>query len=98
GEPTYLLPTTFSSQTLLKVQIPPAPLGALRGVRRIYVQNPDLQRSMGEHVARIGEQRVLRIAAYRVRGSYPAFAPSRSLNDITMFLTPGAPFDLGLPW
>jgi hypothetical protein len=83
---------------LLEVQIPPAPLGALRGVRRIYVQNPDLQRSMGEHVARIGEQRVLRVAAYRVRGSYPAFAPSRSLNDITMFLTPGAPFDLGVPW
>jgi hypothetical protein len=98
GEPTYLLPTTFSSPTLLEVQIPPAPLGALRGVRRIYVRNPDLQRTTGEHVARIGEQRVLKVAAYRVRGYYPTIAPSRSLNDITMFFTNGAPVDIGGPW
>ena len=90
--------TGTTTRTSLTVQVPPAPLGPMRGVRRIQVRNPDGGTSRPEKIIRIGDTIVVNVAAWRVLGKTPGVGTTRSVADITNLFTEGAPNSLSLMW
>ena len=95
---TYMLSVGEVTRTTIKITIPPAPLGPLRGVRRIVVRNPDGGESREEHVARISDTIVVRCAAFRVIGKSPGIGTKRSEPDIASLFNEDAPGSISIPW
>ncbi|MFZ5638346.1 MAG: IPT/TIG domain-containing protein [Pseudomonadota bacterium] len=79
---SYPLPVQSSTATSIALQIPAAPLGAMRGVRRIVVRNPDNGASRAERAIRIGDTIVVKVAAFRVVGTSPGIGTTRSAAQI----------------
>jgi len=98
SRPSFNLPVTSSTRTAINLQIPPAPLGNLRGVRRIFVRNADGGRSRAERVARISDTIVVNVAAFRVVGTTPGVGTPRTDAEIAALFAEGAPDTLGIPW
>jgi hypothetical protein len=87
-----------ASRTAVTFQIPPAPLGNMRGVRRIYVRNPDGGRGEAGAV-RIGDTIVVNCAAFRVIGeTNPSIGCTRSAADIEKYFVEGGPGALTTVW
>jgi hypothetical protein len=95
---SFALPVRSVSRTSIELKIPPAPLGSLRGVRRIVVRNNDAGTSRGERVARIGDTIVVRCAAFRVIGTTPGTGCKRSAAEIAHLFDEGALNALSAPW
>jgi hypothetical protein len=94
----FTLPVTSVTRTEIRLQIPGAPLGNLRGVRRIVVRNPDNGESRAERIARISDTIVVRCAAFRVVGTTPGIGTARSAAEITALFNEGAAGALSVPW
>ena len=94
----YTLPVVGATRTSISLQIPAGFLGALRGVRRIVVQNPDGGRSRDERVARISDTIVVRCAAFRVVGATAGVGTTRSAADIASLFVEGAVNSVNVPW
>jgi hypothetical protein len=94
----FNLPVDAVTRTSIGVTIPPAPLGNLRGVRRIRVRNPDSGTSRGEFVARIGDTIVVRIAAFRLLGSTTGTHSPRTVAEIADLFTEGPTYSIDVPW
>ncbi len=95
---SYVLPVGTVTRTSIALNIPNTSLGGIRGVRRIVVRNPDSGTSRGEHVARIGDTIVVKVAAFRLIGSTTGVSTSRSIADITNLFTDGATHCINVPW
>ena len=94
----FNLPVASVTRTTITLTVPPAPLGNLRGVRRIRVSNPDGGTSRDERVARIGDVIVVRVAAFRLVGSMTGVATARSAADIANLFTEGPTTSISIPW
>ncbi|MEH6435698.1 hypothetical protein [Massilia sp. DD77] len=94
----FALPVVGVTRTAINIQIPGGFLGALRGVRRIVVQNPDGGRSRDERVARISDTIVVRCAAFRVVGATAGVGTTRSAAEITNLFAEGAVHSVNVPW
>jgi hypothetical protein len=94
----YSLPVLGVTRTAISLQVPGGPLGALRGVRRIIVRNPDGAESRANPVVRISDTIVVRCAAFRVVGSTAGSGTTRSAADITNLFTEGAVNSVDVPW
>ena len=94
----FLLPVTSVTRTTIHAKIPAAPLGSLRGVRRLVVRNPEGGTSRDERVARISDTIVVRCAAFRVTGTTPGVGTTRSAADITNLFTEGFVNSVNVPW
>lgn len=95
---TFSLPVTNVTRTTIDAQIPGAPLGNLRGVRRLVVRNPEGGQSRDQRVARISDTIVVRCAAFRVVGNTAGIGTTRSAADITNLFVDGAANSLNIPW
>jgi hypothetical protein len=97
---SYSLPVDNVKRTSIDLTIPGAPLGDVRGVRRIVVQNPDNGKSRDERVARISDTIVVRCAAFRVIGPDPSFfEPFLSTSEIASLFAEDGPLSLSVyPW
>jgi hypothetical protein len=98
GHPSFNLPVTSNDRTTANLQIPAAPLAALRGVRRIRARNPDGGTSRAERVVRISDTIVVPVAAFRVLGTTPGVGTERSASDIASLFTEGDPHSISVPW
>jgi hypothetical protein len=96
--PAFNLNVLTTSRTTLTVQVPGPPMGAMRGVRRIIVRNPDGGTNRAGTVARFSDTIVVNVAAFRVLGTTPGEGTTRSAADITNLFTEGAPNSISLPW
>lgn len=94
----FNLPVDTVTRTAISLTIPPAPLGNLRGVRRIHVRNPDSGTSRGEFVARIGDTIVVRVAAFRLVGSATGTQTPRTAVEIADLFTEGPTHSIDVPW
>ena len=92
------LPVLGVSRTTIEVQVPAAPLGELRGVRRIRVRNPEGGLSLDERVVRLGDTIIVKCAAFRVVGTTPGVGTSRSEVDIAGFFTDGSDRTISSPY
>jgi hypothetical protein len=95
---SFSLPVDSVTRTEIQLTIPPAPLGSLRGVRRIVVRNPDNGTSRDEFVARISHTIVVRCAAFRVVGPNPGFEPTLTAAEIAHLFDEGAALGISVPW
>ncbi|ACL65254.1 hypothetical protein A2cp1_1912 [Anaeromyxobacter dehalogenans 2CP-1] len=95
---SYLLPTSSVTRTAITLTIPPAPLGSLRGVRRIVVRNPDGGTSRDERAIRISDTIVVRVAAFRVVGTSPGSGTTRTAAEIADLFSEGGAFSVTAPW
>lgn len=95
---SFLLPVNSVTRTSISLKIPAAPLGSLRGVRRIVVRNPDGGESRDERVSRIGDTIVVRCAAFRVVGATSGVGTVRDAATITSLFTEGSPISIAAPW
>lgn len=95
---TFLLPVGVVTRSQISLTIPPAPLGNLRGVRRIRVRNPDSGVSRDEQVTRISDTIVVRVAAFRLVGSMTGTQTVRTTAEITDLLTEGTAHSISVPW
>ncbi|MCU1695885.1 MAG: hypothetical protein JWR34_1948 [Mycobacterium sp.] len=95
---TFLLPVGTVSRSQIDLKIPPAPLGNLRGVRRIRVRNPDNGLSRDEQVTRISDTIVVRVAAFRLVGSMTGTQTVRTAAEITDLFTEGTAHSISVPW
>src|SRR5262245_8359063 len=77
--------------------MPPAPLGVLRGVRRIFVRNPDGRISRPERVVRLGDTIVVNAAAWRVVRPNRT-GTQRPAADIANLFVESTPNSLSLVW
>ena len=96
--PAFSLPVVgTTTRTTVTVQIPPGPLGAMRGVRRIFIRNPDGGVSRPEHIVRISDTIIVNVAAWRVLGTLGG-GTQRSVADIVNLFAEGAANSLSLIW
>lgn len=95
---SFALPVVGITRTSINLQIPGGFLGALRGVRRIVVRNPDGGMSRDERVARISDTIVVRCAAFRVVGTTPGVGTTRTAAEITNLFIEGAVNSISIPW
>ena len=95
---SFALPVVGVTRTSINVQIPGGFLGALRGVRRIVVRNPNGGTSRDERVVRISDTIVVECAAFRVIGTTPGIGTTRSAADIGNLFIEGAVNSLSIPW
>ena len=96
--PAFNIPVTSNTRTNINLQIPAAPLGNLRGVRRLKVRNPDGGTSRAERVVRISDTIIVPVAAFRVLGTTPGVGTNRSATDITALFTEGNVHSISGPW
>ena len=94
----FLLPVNTVSRTQVHLTIPAAPLGNLRGVRRIRVRNPDNGLSRDERVARISDTIVVRVAAFRLVGRTTGTQTVRTAAEIAGLFTEGTAHSISIPW
>lgn len=95
---SYALPVQSSTTSAITLQIPAAPLGAMRGVRRIVVRNPDNGTSRAERVIRIGDTIVVKVAAFRVIGTTPGVGTARSEAQIAALFSETGLLSVSAPW
>lgn len=96
---SYLLPApSLVTRTSITLQIPAAPMGNLRGVRRIVVRNPDGGASRDERVIRLSDTIVVRCTAFRVVGSTPGTGTTRSAAQIASLFDESNPLSVSVPW
>lgn len=95
---SFALPVVGVTRTSINLQIPGGFLGALRGVRRIVVRNPDGGTSRDERVARISDTIVVRCCAFRVVGITPGVGTTRTAAEITNLFNEGAVNSISIPW
>ena len=95
---SFSLPVVGVTRTSIDIHVPGGFLGALRGVRRIVIQNPDGGRSRDERVARISDTIVVRCAAFRVVGTTPGVGTTRTAADIANLFVEGAVNSISIPW
>lgn len=86
---TFSLAIDFQSPTMLRTTIPDAPLGNLRGVRRLRVRNPSGATTMNEVVVRIGKQIIVKCAAFRLVGQDSGVTTSQTPQQITALFVEG---------
>lgn len=98
GHPAVNITVTSNTRTNIDLQIPPAPLSNLRGVRRIRVRNPDGGTSRAERTVRISDTIVVPVAAFRVLGTTPGIGTSRSAADISSLFTEASGHSINVPW
>jgi len=98
GTPMFSLPVVGVTRTSIAVQVPGGFLGALRGVRRIVIRNPDGGRSRDERVIRISDTIVVRIAAFLVVGTTPGVGTSRTAPEIAALFNEGVLLSVAGPW
>jgi hypothetical protein len=67
-------------------------------VRRISVRNPDGGSTRGDHVARISDTIVVRVAAFRLVGSDTGVKSDRTVQEISDLFTNGATRSIDVPW
>lgn len=94
----FLLPVDTVSRTQIHLTIPAAPLGNLRGVRRIRVWNPDDGLSRDERVARISDTIVVRVAAFRLVGTTTGTQTVHTAAEITDLFSEGTAHSISIPW
>ena len=94
----FLLPVDSVSRTQIDLSISEAPLGNLRGVRRIRVHNPDNGVSRDERVTRISDTIVVRVAAFRLIGNMTGTQTVRTATEIAGLFTEGAAHNISIPW
>jgi hypothetical protein len=95
---SFALPVIGVTSSSIAIQVPGGPLGALRGVRRIVVRNPDGGTSRAERVIRIGDTIVVRVAAFRVVGATPGIGTTRTAAEIAALFNEGGLFSVAGPW
>jgi len=98
AHPALNIPISSNTRTNINLQIPTAPLGNLRGVRRLKVRNPDGGTSRAERVVRISDTIVVPVAAFRVLGTTPGIGTNRSAADITALFPEGNVHSISGPW
>lgn len=98
GTPSFALPVIGVTRTSIAIQVPGGFLGALRGVRRIVVRNPDGAASGDERVIRISDTIVVRVAAFRVVGTTPGVGTTRTDAEIAALFNEGGLFSVAGPW
>jgi hypothetical protein len=95
---SYALPVVGVTRTQISLAIPGAPMGSLRGVRRIVVRNPDGGTSRAERVVRISDTIVVRVAAFRVVGNSAGSGTTRSAAQIADLFAEGPIHSVNVPW
>ncbi len=98
SHPGTSVPVTSNTRTDINLQVPGAPLGSLRGVRRIRVRNPDGGTSRADMPVRFGDTIIVPIAAFQVLGTTPGIGTARSIADITSLFTESSPHSISVPW
>jgi hypothetical protein len=95
---SYALPVVGVTRTQISLAIPGAPMGSLRGVRRIVVRNPDGGASRAERVVRISDTIVVRVAAFRVVGNSTGSGTTRTAAQIADLFAEGPVHSVNVPW
>jgi hypothetical protein len=95
---TFSLPVVGVTRTSISVAVPGAPMGALRGVRRVVVRNPDGGSSRAERVVRISDTIVVRCAAFRVVGMGASIGTTRTDAEIADLFAEGPVRSVNVPW